>query len=124
MPKPKRSPGFPTREQILDFIASSETPAGKREIARAFGLTAQEKIGTWLFRTIAALECVFSVMLALVMAVNWPGPAFAPAINVMAMIVVVCGGPISAYCAWKFPQLWPIIFLQPLAQLFLMWPYI
>ena len=45
MPKPKRSPGLPTREQILDFITSSATPAGKREIARAFGLTAQEKIG-------------------------------------------------------------------------------
>lgn len=36
--------GFPTREQILDFITTSETPAGKREIARAFGLKGQEKI--------------------------------------------------------------------------------
>jgi ribonuclease R len=44
MAKPKHKPGFPTRQQILDFIASSDTPAGKREIARAFGLTAQEKI--------------------------------------------------------------------------------
>src|SRR6188768_4158960 len=44
MPKPKRTPGLPTREQILDFIVTSETPAGKREIARAFGLSAQQKI--------------------------------------------------------------------------------
>jgi ribonuclease R len=45
MPKPiKRTPGLPTREQILDFISASPTPAGKREIARAFGLTAQDKI--------------------------------------------------------------------------------
>ena len=42
---PKKSTGLPTREQILDFIATSTTPAGKREIAKAFGLTAQEKIG-------------------------------------------------------------------------------
>ena len=42
---PRRlTPGLPTREQILDFIATSETPAGKREIARAFGLKGQEKI--------------------------------------------------------------------------------
>ncbi|WP_296676121.1 ribonuclease R family protein [Novosphingobium sp.] len=37
-------PGLPTRQQILDFIASSSDPAGKREIARAFGLKGQEKI--------------------------------------------------------------------------------
>ena len=42
--KPKTEPGLPTRQQILDFIASSETPAGKREIARAFSLKGQEKI--------------------------------------------------------------------------------
>src|SRR6187402_3135129 len=42
---PKRTPpGLPTREQVLDFITSSPTPAGKREIARAFGLSAQDKI--------------------------------------------------------------------------------
>jgi ribonuclease R len=37
-------PGLPTRKQILDFIASSDQPAGKREIARAFGLSGQTKI--------------------------------------------------------------------------------
>jgi ribonuclease R len=37
-------PGLPTRQQILDFITQSETPAGKREIARAFGLKGNEKI--------------------------------------------------------------------------------
>src|SRR5829696_6918461 len=42
----KRPPkgGLPSREQILDFIQSSDDPAGKREIARAFGLKGQEKI--------------------------------------------------------------------------------
>ncbi len=43
MPKP-RIPGLPSRQQILDFIASATDPAGKREIARAFGLKGQEKI--------------------------------------------------------------------------------
>jgi len=40
----KSAPGMPTRQQILDFITSSDQPAGKREIARAFGLSGQEKI--------------------------------------------------------------------------------
>ena len=43
MPR-KRSAGLPNRKQILDFIASSDQPAGKREIARAFGLSGQVKI--------------------------------------------------------------------------------
>jgi ribonuclease R len=45
MPKPdKRPQGFPTPEQIVEFIQSSDIPAGKREIAKAFGLKGQEKI--------------------------------------------------------------------------------
>jgi len=43
MAKPLK-PGLPARAQILDFIASSDTPAGKREIARAFGLHGADKI--------------------------------------------------------------------------------
>jgi ribonuclease R len=40
----KPASGLPSRQQILDFIAESPAPAGKREIARAFGLKGQEKI--------------------------------------------------------------------------------
>lgn len=36
--------GLPSREQILEFIQTADTPAGKREIAKAFGLKGQEKI--------------------------------------------------------------------------------
>ncbi|WP_420797079.1 ribonuclease R [Altericroceibacterium spongiae] len=47
-PKPtqthKKTPGLPSREQILEFIQTSDKPAGKREIAKAFGLKGQEKI--------------------------------------------------------------------------------
>jgi ribonuclease R len=35
---------MPSRQQVLDFIQSSSIPAGKREIAKAFGLKGQEKI--------------------------------------------------------------------------------
>ena len=41
---PRHAPGLPTRDQILRFIETSDTPAGKREIARAFGLHGHEKI--------------------------------------------------------------------------------
>ncbi len=43
MPKSKSS-GLPTREQILEFISVSPTAAGKREIAKAFGLNGADKI--------------------------------------------------------------------------------
>lgn len=32
---PKLPQGMPTRRQVLDFIQSSDIPAGKREIAKA-----------------------------------------------------------------------------------------
>ncbi|MFM7403000.1 MAG: ribonuclease R family protein [Erythrobacter sp.] len=45
MPKPPKLPqGLPTASQVLDFIQSSDISAGKREIAKAFGLKGQEKI--------------------------------------------------------------------------------
>jgi ribonuclease R len=40
----KRPTGLPSRKQILDFIATSDQAAGKREIARAFGLSGHDKI--------------------------------------------------------------------------------
>jgi len=44
MPSPKAQHGLPSRKQVLDFIQESKEPAGKREIARAFGLKGHEKI--------------------------------------------------------------------------------
>ncbi|HEY0315355.1 MAG TPA: RNB domain-containing ribonuclease, partial [Sphingomonas sp.] len=44
MPKPQVVSGLPSRDQILRFIEESDQPAGKREIARAFGLKGNEKI--------------------------------------------------------------------------------
>ena len=41
---PRSVPALPTRDQILGFIATSPTAAGKREIAKAFGLNGADKI--------------------------------------------------------------------------------
>ena len=38
------SPGLPSKDEILDFLSTSETKAGKREIARAFGIKGGAKI--------------------------------------------------------------------------------
>ncbi|MBX7540680.1 ribonuclease R [Qipengyuania sphaerica] len=39
-----RKQGLPSKTEILEFIQGSDKPAGKREIARAFGIKGQEKI--------------------------------------------------------------------------------
>jgi ribonuclease R len=45
MPRRERRPsGLPSRDQVIEFIQSAEKPAGKREIAKAFGLLGEEKI--------------------------------------------------------------------------------
>jgi ribonuclease R len=40
----QRPPGLPSREDILQFIQTTDGPTGKREIAKAFGLKGNEKI--------------------------------------------------------------------------------
>ena len=52
-PKARTAP-FPTREQIATFIRESETRVGKREIARAFRLDAEQKLE--LRRVLKAME--------------------------------------------------------------------
>ncbi len=47
-PKPRKRPaatGLPSEAEILEFIATSPGVVGKRDIARAFGLTGNAKIG-------------------------------------------------------------------------------
>ena len=44
MAKKPTKGGLPTRAQVLEYIQSSDAPAGKREIAKAFGLKGEEKI--------------------------------------------------------------------------------
>ncbi len=98
MPKPiKRTPGLPTREQILDFISASPTPAGKREIARAFGLTAQDKI---------LLKALLKDMADEGLIDSAPGRAFhklggLPKVTVLRIVDVDDSGT-----AWAVPERW------------------
>jgi ribonuclease R len=97
MAKPKHQPGLPTRQQIMDFIASSDTPAGKREIARAFGLTAQEKI---------ALKALLKDMADEGLIDSAPGRAFhkmggLPKVTVLRIADVDDGGNV-----WAVPERW------------------
>ena len=43
-PKRPAGEGFPTPEQVLEFIRTSDETVGKREIARAFGITGDGRI--------------------------------------------------------------------------------
>ena len=97
MAKPKHKTGLPTRQQILDFIASSDQPAGKREIARAFGLSAQEKI---------ALKALLKDMADEGLIDTAPGRAFhkmggLPKVTVLRITDVDDGGNV-----WAVPERW------------------
>jgi ribonuclease R len=89
--------GLPTRQQILDFIATSETPAGKREIARAFGLHGADKI---------ALKALLRDMGDEGLIDSAPGRAFhamggLPKVTVLRIVDVDDGGNI-----WAVPERW------------------
>ena len=94
---PRRTPGLPTRQQILDFIATSEQPAGKREIARAFGLSAQDKI---------ALKALLKDMADEGLIDSAPGRAFhkmggLPKVTVLRVADLDEGGNV-----WAVPERW------------------
>ncbi|MGB8843489.1 MAG: RNB domain-containing ribonuclease, partial [Aliidongia sp.] len=44
MIKPRRANGLPSRQEIIDFIASSPSPIGKREIAKAFKVRPADRV--------------------------------------------------------------------------------
>jgi ribonuclease R len=97
MTRKQTAPGLPTREQILDFIAASDTPAGKREIARAFGLTAQQKI---------TLKALLKDMADEGLIDSAPGRAFhkmggLPKVTVLRVADVDDGGNV-----WAVPERW------------------
>ena len=95
MYKPKA--GLPTREQILDFITTSDVPAGKREIAKGFGLSAQDKIG---------LKALLKDMADEGLIDSAPGRAFhkmggIPKVTVLRIADVDDGGNV-----WAVPERW------------------
>jgi ribonuclease R len=96
MPR-KHSAGLPSRKQILDFIASSDQPAGKREIARAFGLSGQTKIDLKRLLKDMADEGLID---------SSPGRAFhqsggVPKVTVLRVQSVDDGGAV-----WAVPEQW------------------
>jgi len=93
----RKSPGLPSRKQILDFIASSNQPAGKREIARAFGLSGQIKIDLKRLLKDMADEGLID---------SSPGRAFhqaggIPKVTVLRVQAVDDGGAV-----WAVPEQW------------------
>ena len=88
----KNTSGLPTRKQILDFIATSDQPAGKREIARAFGLSGADKI---------ALKTLLKDMADEGLIDSSPGRAFhqsggVPKVTVLRVVEVDDSGQVRA----------------------------
>jgi ribonuclease R len=96
MPR-KRSAGLPSRKQILDFIASSDQPAGKREIARAFGLSGQEKIDLKRLLKDMADEGLID---------SSPGRAFHKSGGVPKVTVLRVQAVDDAGTVWGVPEQW------------------
>jgi len=93
---PRITPGLPSRQQILDFIATSDTPAGKREIARAFALHGADKI---------ALKALLKDMADEGLIDSAPGRAFhkmggVPKVTVLRIIDVEGATPIAVPENW------------------------
>src|SRR3954469_4737421 len=93
----KQRTGLPTRQQILDFIAASDTPAGKREIARAFGLSGQDKV---------ALKALLRDMADDGLIDASPGRAFHQAGGVPKVTVLRVTDVDESGQAWAVPERW------------------
>src|SRR3954453_736406 len=93
----KRPTGLPSRKQILDFIASSDQPAGKREIARAFGLSGQDKIDLKRLLKDMADEGLID---------SSPGRAFHQAGGVPKVTVLRVTDVDDSGQAWAVPERW------------------
>jgi len=97
MPRKPKPGGLPTRQQILDFIAQSGRPAGKREIGRAFGLSGHDKI---------LLKALLKDMADEGLIDSSPGRAFhkaggVPKVTVLRIASVDEGGNV-----WAVPEQW------------------
>src|SRR4051794_10432725 len=93
----KRPTGLPSRKQILDFIASSDQPAGKREIARAFGLSGQDKIDLKRLLKDMADEGLID---------SSPGRAFHQSGGVPKVTVLRVQSADDSGTAWAVPEQW------------------
>jgi ribonuclease R len=97
MPRKAKSGGLPTRQQILDFIASSGQPAGKREISRAFGLSGHDKI---------LLKALLKDMADEGLIDSSPGRAFHKAGGVPKVTVLRVAEIDDSGNVWAVPEQW------------------
>ena len=89
--------GLPSKQQILDFIASSEGPAGKREMSKAFGLKGHEKI---------ALKALLKDMADEGLIDMAPGRAFhkmggVPKVTVLKIVAIDGNQPVAIPEHWE-----------------------
>jgi ribonuclease R len=96
--------GLPSRQQILDFIASTDAPAGKREIARAFGLSGHDKI---------ALKTLLNDMADEGLIDSSPGRAFHQAGGVPKVTVLRIVDVDESGAAWAVPERWEADLPEP-----------
>src|SRR5205809_1860957 len=89
--------GLPSRKQVLDFIASSDQPAGKREIARAFGLHGNDK---------SALKTLLKDMADEGLIDSSPGRAFHQSGGVPKVTVLRVSQVDDSGTAWAVPEQW------------------
>ena len=94
---PRNCSALPSRKQILDFIASSGQPAGKREIARAFHLSGQEKIELKRLLKDMADEGLID---------SSPGRAFHKAGGVPKVTVLRVQSVDDSGAIWAVPEQW------------------
>jgi ribonuclease R len=96
MPRPHKG-GLPSRQQILDFIASSDQPAGKRELARAFGLGGADK---------QALKILLQDMADEGLIEGSPGRAFHQAGGIPKVTVLRIVDADDSGTIWGAPERW------------------
>ncbi len=88
--------GLPTRQQIIDFITNSTTAAGKREIAKAFGLHGNDKI---------ALKALLKDMADEGLIDSAPGRAFHK-LGGLPKVTVLRITDIEGDTVWAVPERW------------------
>jgi ribonuclease R len=88
--------GLPTRQQIIDFISNSTTAAGKREIAKAFGLHGSDKI---------ALKALLKDMADEGLIDSAPGRAFHK-MGGLPKVTVLRVTDIEGDTVWAVPERW------------------
>jgi ribonuclease R len=104
----KQRTGLPSREQILDFIAASDQPAGKRELTRAFGLGGADK---------TALKVLLKDMADEGLIEGAPGRAFHQAGGVPKVTVLRVTDVDDSGTAWAVPERWESDMPEPRLRL-------